>query len=112
MTQKSAKGHFLLIDLYDFRYFDVYLDGELAFQTYKESFEQDLFDFDNVTEWCEKTGLKHTDFRYTFIDVYGNQPDDYDCNDYMEELDKVLALNITPDFSEIGWDEMRQRYLS
>lgn len=110
MAFNTKKGHFLILNLYDRRYYDVYLDGELAFQTYKEGFERELYDFENVTGWCEETGLKHTDFRYTFIDVENNAPDDYDCNDYMEELDKVLALNIKPDFSEISWSDIRQKY--
>lgn len=106
----STKGNFLILNLYDYRYFDVYLDGNLAFQTYKSGFEQDLYDFDNVSAWCEQTGLKHSDFRYTLIDVQRNAPDDYDCNDYMENLEKVLALNIKPDFSDISWSEIRERH--
>jgi hypothetical protein len=107
----AKKGHFILVNLYDQRYYDIYLDGELVAQTYKEDYDATLFDFDNVTQWCEKTGLKNTEFRYSYIDVYGEKYNDsnYDANDYMDDLPKVLALNIEPSYQEISWKEIRRQ---
>lgn len=111
LFENIQKGHFIIVNLHEQCYYDIYLDGKLAFQTYKESFERELFDYDNVIKWSNQTGVKPENFRYTYLDLYGNQyqKTDFDCNLYMNNLDDVLALNISPSFYQISKQDIDNR---
>lgn len=103
-------GQFIIVDLYDSRYSDIYLDGVCVDSPYKEYFMNAITDSDNIDEWEEMTGLKKKDFRFTVIDLYMANIPNYDCNDYMDDLAKVLATGVAPKHSDLTFKELKEKY--
>ena len=100
-----AKGHVEIINMHGGSYWNIYLDGELVDQTYKEMYDASVLRRSNRREWASSIGVHEDDLRYTCYDLYhglsGASFADYDANDY-EEYAPLMAFlaseNIKPDY--------------
>jgi trans-aconitate methyltransferase len=107
----TQKGHFIIVNFFDNCYYDVFLDGEFIFDTYKHNYASELFSYKNVKAWIKQTGLEPESFRYSYLDIYehGNliEDEDYHMDDYREDLNKILSLNLPFTLTEVDDEKIR-----
>lgn len=87
----EQKGQILIVNLYDNRYWNIFLDGDLVVSPHKEEFTDYVLKKMCRKEWAEIAGVQESGLKYSLIDLYeyeGVIPD-YDANDFDEYQDVI-----------------------
>lgn len=91
----KQKGQIVIVNLYDNRYWNIFLDGDLIVSPHKESFIDYVLRKSCRTEWAKIAEVKESELRYSLIDLYEHEHiiADYDANDFDEYQDVVDCCN-------------------
>lgn len=87
----EQKGQIVIVNLYDNRYWNIFLDGNLVVSPHKESFTDYVLKKSYRKEWAKMAGVQESELRYSLIDLYDYEAviADYDANDFDEYQDVV-----------------------
>ena len=112
---KPAKGQVVLVNLYDNRYWNIFLDGELVAEPHKEDFTAYVLKRSYRKEWAELSGVEEDELRYSLIDLYEHEDSipDYDSNDFDEYQDVVSCCkthNIGFLFENVDLNYIEKKY--
>lgn len=111
---KPAKGQVVLVNLYDNRYWNIFLDGKLVASPHKEDFTDYVLQRSYRKKWADSIGLKEDDLRYSLIDLYEYEDiiPDYDANDFEKYKDIVNCCklhNIGYSFENVDLDYIEKK---
>ena len=86
MMMAEQKGKIVIVNLYDNRYWNIFLDGDLVASPHKESFTDYILRKSYRKEWAKIAGVKESELKYSLIDLYAHEAviSDYDANDFDE----------------------------
>lgn len=92
----EQKGQIVIVNLYDNRYWNIFLDGVLVDSPHKESFTDYVLRKSYRKEWAKIAGVKETELKYSLIDLYAHEAviSDYDANDFDEYQDVVNSCKV------------------
>ncbi len=108
-------GNVEFVDVYDHRYFNVYVNGVSYGSTHKHSWTDWAFKNSIRKEWAKMAGVTVDELRYTCYDLYSKlvYDDDYDANDFDEYVVVMKAITdnkIKPDFKNKDLDWLEENY--
>lgn len=111
---KESKGQVVFVNLYDNRYWNVFLDGELFHEIHKNDFTTYIFRESNRKALAKASLLDEKDLRYSYIDLEnGINEDEYNSNDY-QEFQVVLSAcnfyNIDYVFKDVNYEYIENKY--
>jgi hypothetical protein len=109
-----GKGKIVIVNMYDNRYWNIFLDGELVASPHKEDFTEYVLKQSYRQEWAEQSGVKASELTYSLIDLYEYEDSitDYDANDF-EEYQDVLECcklnNIDYKFKDVDLNYIEKK---
>ena len=111
----EKKGQLVIVNLYDNRYWNIFLDGDLVASPHKEVFTDYVFRKSYRKEWAKIAGIKESELRYSLIDLYEHEAviSDYDANnfdEYQDVLDCCATNNIDYVFQDVDLAYIEKNY--
>jgi len=111
----SVKGKIVIVNLYDNRYWNIFLDGELVAEPHKEDFTDYVFKRSIRKEWSDIAGVDETELSYSLIDLYEHEDSipDYDANDFEDYQDLITCCknnNIDFIFENVDLNYIEKKY--
>lgn len=93
--ETEQKGQVVIVNVYDNRYWNIFLDGELVASPHKEAFTDYVLRKSYRKEWAEMAGVQESELKYSLIDLYEHEDviPDYNANDFDEYQDVVDCCN-------------------
>lgn len=101
-TTPTLGGHVEIFDVYDHRFYEVFIDGYPFCPIEKKHFMQEISKSSLRASLADAAGVKPDDLRYTVYDIYTKADKDpnYDANDYNQAyqacVDAVARYNVQP----------------
>ena len=114
MTIKS-KGHIVLVNMYDSRYWNVFLDEVFVDVIHKNDFTEYVFKSSVRKTLAKKAKVEESELIYTLIDLYEYEDviPDFDSNGvetYQELMDICNQYNIPTFFDKVDLSYIEKKY--
>lgn len=98
-NQLPPKGIVDIVDIHDRNYFNIFLDGELVEQIYKDDWIPKVLKRSFINNCVKKSGVDAENIRFVLFDLYlfgETLLPDYDSNDYESYDDIISAVKKHP----------------
>jgi len=111
----EQKGQIVIVNVYDNRYWNIFLDGDLVASPHKKSFTDYVLRQSYRKEWAKMARVQESELKYSLIDLYEHENiiPDYDANDFDEYQDVVnccKANNIDFVFKNVDLAYIEKNY--
>ena len=111
---KKNKGQVVFVNLYDNRYWNVFLDGELFHEIHKKDFTHYILKESNRKALANAASIKESELNYSCIDLEnGIDEVNYNSNDYQEFKEVLIACdlyNIEYTFKNVNYEYIANKY--
>lgn len=113
------KGHVEIVNVYDNRYWNIFVDGVLVFETHKEAFNDYIFKRTHRQEIAKVAGVDAEDLIYSIYDTFESDLEetgavpDYDANDYTDYAifkKAVKKHKLLPSYKEVALDVLEESF--